>query len=118
MVRFAEALEVNNFPLPEELDNVVDIRVVTHAENVVVGNAGFLLRRQILSQVCDHVPGDLHCGGAPRRAGGGSGVNAGRMIQEVCVKQQMSERSVYDYLKRLQQWKLIRKVRHGVYQKI
>ena len=39
-------------------------------------------------------------------------------IQEVCVKQQMSERSVYDYLKRLQQWKLIRKVRHGVYQKI
>ena len=39
-------------------------------------------------------------------------------FQEVCVKQQMSERSVYEYLKRLQQWKLIRKVRHGLYQKV
>lgn len=39
-------------------------------------------------------------------------------IMEVCVKQGMSERSVYDYLKRLQQWKLIRKVRHGAYQKV
>lgn len=39
-------------------------------------------------------------------------------FQEVCVKQGMSERSVYDYLKRLQRWKHIRKVRHGVYQKV
>ena len=39
-------------------------------------------------------------------------------IQGICSKQGMSDRSVYDYLKRLQQWKLIRKVRHGVYQKV
>lgn len=39
-------------------------------------------------------------------------------ILEICLKQGMSERSAYDYLKRLQQWKLIRKVRHGVYQKV
>lgn len=39
-------------------------------------------------------------------------------IMEVCTEKGMSERSAYDYLKRLQQWNLIRKVRHGVYQKV
>ena len=39
----AEPLEVDDFPLPQEADHVVDIRVVGQAEDVVVGEAGFLL---------------------------------------------------------------------------
>lgn len=38
-----EALEVDNFPLPQEADHIVHVRVVGQAENVVVGKAGFLL---------------------------------------------------------------------------
>ena len=34
---------MDDFPLPQEADHVVDIRVVGQAEDVVVGEAGFLL---------------------------------------------------------------------------
>ena len=47
MIRFAETLEMDDFPGPEELDDVADIRVVGETENVVVGYAGFLLRRHL-----------------------------------------------------------------------
>lgn len=39
---FAEALEVDNLPGPEEPDSVGDVRIVTEAENVIVGNASLL----------------------------------------------------------------------------
>ena len=39
----AEALEMHNLPLAQELDNVIYVRVVAQAEDVVVGNAGLLL---------------------------------------------------------------------------
>ena len=38
----AEPLEVNDFPLAQELDNVVDVGIVAETEDVVVGNAGLL----------------------------------------------------------------------------
>ena len=39
----AEALEVDHLPGPEELDDVVDVRVVTQAQDVVIGDTGLLL---------------------------------------------------------------------------
>ena len=36
--RLTEALEVNNFPFPQELDHVVHIRIVGKPQNVVIGN--------------------------------------------------------------------------------
>ena len=49
MVCFAETLEVDDFPLSQETDDIVDVRVVGKAEDIVVGEAGFLLCRHILS---------------------------------------------------------------------
>lgn len=43
MVCFTKALEVDNFALPQEADDVVHIRVVGETENVVVGESGLLL---------------------------------------------------------------------------
>ena len=43
MIRFAEALEVDDFPFPQEADHVVHIRIVRQAQDVVVGKAGLLL---------------------------------------------------------------------------
>ena len=40
---FAEALEVNDLPLPQKADDVVHVRVVGQAEDVVIGQAGLLL---------------------------------------------------------------------------
>lgn len=43
MVCFAEALKMDNLPFPQEADSIVDIRVVAETEDIVVGDAGFLL---------------------------------------------------------------------------
>jgi hypothetical protein len=43
MDRFAEPLEVDDFAFAQELDDVVHVRVVAEAENIVVGHAGLLL---------------------------------------------------------------------------
>ena len=39
----AKSLEVDNFPLSQKTDDVVDIWVIGKAENVIIGEAGLLL---------------------------------------------------------------------------
>ena len=43
MLRIAEALEMNDFPFPEEFDHIVYIRIVAEPQNVVIGGPGLLL---------------------------------------------------------------------------
>ena len=38
----AEALEMHHFPGPQELDDVVDVRIVAEPQDVIVGGAGLL----------------------------------------------------------------------------
>ena len=40
---FAKALEVDDFPRAQELDDVVDVGIVGKPQDVVVGDAGLLL---------------------------------------------------------------------------
>ena len=40
---FTETLEMNNFPLTEEFDNIIHIRVIGKTKNIIVGYSGFLL---------------------------------------------------------------------------
>ena len=79
-LRFAEALEVDDFPSPEELDDVVDIRVVGKTQDVVVGDPCLLLGSQVFSKVCNQVSLDRHAGGAPGEAAGGGGIDSGKKI--------------------------------------
>ena len=39
---FSKALEVNDFPLPQELQHVVDVWIIADMQQVVVGGAGLL----------------------------------------------------------------------------
>lgn len=39
---FAKSLEMHDLPLPQETDDVVHVGVVGQAEDVVIGQAGFL----------------------------------------------------------------------------
>ena len=77
MVCFAEPLEVDDLPLTQESDGIADIRVIAQTQDVVVGYAGLLLRRQVLSEISDHIPSHLHGGGAPGCTGGGGGGSTG-----------------------------------------
>ena len=68
---------MNNLPLPQEPDNVVDVRVVAQAQNVVIGEPRLLLGSQVLRQVGDDVSGGLDGAGGPGEARGGGGIDAG-----------------------------------------
>ena len=43
----AEALEVDHLPLPEELDDIVDIGIIRKPQNVVIGYSCLLLWERI-----------------------------------------------------------------------
>lgn len=45
---FAKALEMHDFPRPQELDDVVDVRIVGQTQDVVIGDPGLLL-------CCNHI---------------------------------------------------------------
>lgn len=79
----AEALEVDDLPLPQEFDHVVHVRVVRETENVVVGHPGLLLCCQILGEIGDGISLDSHGGRRPGEAGGCRGVDSRRVIHEV-----------------------------------
>ena len=81
--RLAEALEVDDLPLPEEADDVIDVGVVAEPEDVVIGDSGLLFCGHIFAEVTDHVALDADAGGIPREAGGGSGVDAGGVIHKI-----------------------------------
>ena len=51
---------------PQELDDIVDIGVVAEPQNVIVGDAGFLLCRQVFRQVSDEVSLHADAGCIPR----------------------------------------------------
>lgn len=86
MVCFAEPLEVYDLPFAQKPDSVTDVWVIAQAQDIVVGYASFLLRRQVLGKISDHISSHLHGGGAPGRAGGGGGVDAGGVVHKIGVK--------------------------------
>lgn len=40
---FSESLKMNHLPFPEELDDIIDIRIIAEPEDVVIGDPGLLL---------------------------------------------------------------------------
>lgn len=79
----AKPLEMNDFPLPQELDNVIHIRVIREPQDVVISCAGFLFGRHILHKVRHGIALDLHGRSAPGGSCGGGGVDACGVIHEV-----------------------------------
>lgn len=83
----AKALEVDDFPFPEEADDVGDVRVVLgQAQDVVVSHSGFLLGGHVLGQVGDGVSLDADARRCPGAAGGRGGVDARGVIDKVSGK--------------------------------
>ena len=44
---FAEALEMNDLPLPQEFDDIVDVRIVGKPQDIVIGDPSLLLWERI-----------------------------------------------------------------------
>ena len=77
---------MHDLPGAQEFDDIVDIRVVTEPQDVVIGDAGLLLRRQVLGQIGDQVALDRHGRRVPREAGGCGGIDTGGVIHKVGVE--------------------------------
>lgn len=83
---FAEPLEVNYLPFPKEADGIADILVLHHAEDVVVGDAGFLFCRQILKKIRNRIPFGLEFAGIKGDAACRLGPDSQCMVYIVLVK--------------------------------
>ena len=77
---------MHNLTGTQELDDVIDIRVIGKTENVVIRYAGLLFCCKVLSQIGDGIAGDLHCCGGPGVAGGKLREYTGGVVHEVRVK--------------------------------
>lgn len=86
MVCFAEALEMDDFPLSQKLDRVPHIGIVSEAQNVVVGHAGLLLRAEIFVKIGDGVPGNGERIGVKGSAGRRHRVNSRCVIHKIVIK--------------------------------
>ena len=80
---FAKALEMDNFPLPQEFDRIIHIGIITDPQDVVIGRPGFLFRSQIFSQISDRISLDLHGRRTPGHSRSRCRVHASRMINKV-----------------------------------
>ena len=83
---FAKALEVYDFPLPEETEGIEQGGVIRKGHKVLVGGPGFLLRCHILVDVGDGVAGALDIGGGKGNAVGVGGEYAFGVHGEVAHK--------------------------------
>ena len=77
---------MHDFPFPQETDYIADIRVVGQAENIIIGEPGFLLRSHILRQIGDNIARNLRGGGGPGIAGGKLGEDAGGVVYKIRVE--------------------------------
>ena len=86
LYRLTEALEVNDFPLPQEFDHIIYIWIVRQPKDIIIGGAGLLFRRQIFRKIRNGIALDRHGSGVVGPAGGGGGIDAGGVVHKVGVK--------------------------------
>ena len=91
MQALAEALEVDDLPLPKEPDNIVYVRVVAEAEDVVVGHPGLLLGGQVLRQIGDGIALDGHGRGIPGETCRCRGIDPYGVVHEVGCERGVTE---------------------------
>lgn len=77
---------MDNFPFPQEADNVTYIWIVGQAQDIIISEAGFLLCCHILSQIGNNISSDLHGRGRPGITGGELRIYAGGMVHKIGVK--------------------------------
>ena len=78
--RFAEALEVHDLPLPQELDGIPHVRVFDQPQKVIIGGPRLLLCAHILKKVGNGVALGLECYCAKGHTAGGLGPDPGGMV--------------------------------------
>lgn len=74
---------MDDFPLTEEFDDIVDIRVIRKTKNIVIGDSCLLLCGKVLNKISHGISLDLHGCCGVGETGSGGGVDTGGVIHEV-----------------------------------
>ena len=82
----SKPLKMNDLTLSEKSYRITYIRIICKPENIVIGNPRFLLRREVLHQICHRVSLDGHAGSVPGAAGRGGGIYACGVVNEIWRK--------------------------------
>lgn len=83
---FTETLKMNNFPFAEKADRVCYFRVFYHAQNIVIGGAGFLFCCKVLKQISNRITLYLELAGIKRNTSCCLGPYANSMINIIRTK--------------------------------
>lgn len=77
---------MDDLALAQEAYDIVHIRVIAEAEDVVVCHARLLLGAHVLVEVGDHIARDRYAGGVPRCAGRRLRVHPGGVVDKIRVE--------------------------------
>ena len=79
----AEALEVDDLTLTQKADRVGNVAVIAKTQDIIVGEARFLLCRQVFGKIGNGVAGGLSVRGGKGLAAGGNGVDTRGVVHEI-----------------------------------
>lgn len=83
---FAESLIMNDFPLSQKPDGVLDIGIIDEAQNIVVGGPGFLLCCHVFMKIGDGIAFHGKFRGVEGVARGIYGIDADGVVDEVFIE--------------------------------
>ncbi len=83
---FAEALEMNDLPLTQIADGILDIGVIGKAQDVVIGGSCLLFGGHILSKIGKGIGLGLEIACRERHTGCGCGINGCTVIDEILIE--------------------------------
>ena len=83
---FTESLEMHDLTHPQETDRICHLRILYDTQDIVVGQAGFLLCRHILVEVGDSIPGALELAGTEWLSAGGLRPDGEGVVNIIFVK--------------------------------
>lgn len=83
---FTESLEMNDFPLPQELDGGAYVRIIHQAQDIVISAAGLLLCGHVFEQISDNIPFGLKFAGIKGDTACRLGPDSQCMVYIVLVK--------------------------------
>ena len=77
---------MNHLSLPQEFNDIIHIRIIRKAQDVVISFPGFLFGGKVFTQIRNRITGYLDAGCGPGISGGSGRLDTGSMIHKIRSK--------------------------------
>lgn len=86
---------MDNFPLSQELDHIIHIRVIRKSQNIIVCHTRFLFCCKVFCQIGNWIALYTDRSSIPRESRGRCGIYTGRMIHKIRSKRRVLNLAVF-----------------------